>query len=226
MRILRDDNPDALEACRYVIARVQARAGRRWRQGARAVPLACDALDEDALLVARRRLCGVPEIAARALCAWVREPSRALRLAHAPTARAVLALAARGRRPVSLLDGEEGLAFALHDLCHLEKFHDPEHHRGQVGLFRLLDRVVDGPGWGALEAGLDDDWRAHRDHVLADMNGSPVFLYLVLRARLVDACARAGIAGEERARTLAGLLGASAVADRAALAAYFASCGA
>jgi NAD(P)-dependent dehydrogenase (short-subunit alcohol dehydrogenase family) len=26
-----------------------------------------------------------------------------------------------------------GLSFALHDLCHLEKFVDPEHHRGQVG---------------------------------------------------------------------------------------------
>jgi hypothetical protein len=167
----------------------------------------------------------VPETAAQALCAWVGEPGRALRLDHAPTVRAVLALAAGGRRPVSLLDGEAGLDFLLHDLCHLEKFHDPEHHRGQVGFFRLLDRVVDGAGWAALESGLDDDWRVHRDHVLADMNGSPVFLYLVLRARLVDACARAGFASEDHTHALSQLLGAPDAGDRAALAGYFAACG-
>ena len=219
-------HPDALAACRYVLLRVRARAGRRWRQGARAEPLACASDDADALVIARRRLCGVPEIAARALCRWVDDGGRAVRLDHAPAVRALLAMAARGRRPVSLLDGDGGLDFALHDLCHLEKFHDPAHHRGQVALFARLDAVVDGSRWAALEAGLDDAWRAHRDHVLADMNGSPVFLYLVLRARLIDACARAGVAragdARDRVAELAALVGVPDGADRATLAACFA----
>jgi hypothetical protein len=212
---------DALQACRYVIARVQAQAGRRWRQGARAAPLSCGAVDDEAQLVARRRLSGVPEIAARALCRWVDDGARAVVLRHAPTTRQVLAEMARGRRPVSLLDGDGGLAFALHDLCHLEKFHDPAHHRGQVALFARLDGVVDGKRWAALEAGLDEAWRAHRDHVLADMNGSPVFLYLVLRARLADACARAVADAGARLAELAALVGVPVDADRAELAARF-----
>src|SRR6185295_6332069 len=127
-----------------------------------------------------RRLSGVPEPAARALCGWVNGLRPAVRLYHAPPVREVLAMMAAGRRPVSLLDGEKGLEFVLHDLCHLEKFADPAHNAGQVRLFRLLDQAAASARWDELQAGLDDDWRAHRDHVLADMNGSPVFLWLVL----------------------------------------------
>ena len=115
-------------------------------------------------------------------------------------------MTARGLRPVSLLESDEGLAFALHDLCHLEKFADPAHHAAQVGLFARLDRAIDGAAWQELEAGLDDQWRAHRDHVLADMNGAAVYLYLVLKARLIEACARAGIAADARVRQFAALL--------------------
>jgi hypothetical protein len=66
-----------------------------------------------------------------------------------------------------------GLAFALHDLCHLEKFVAPEHHAGQLGFFRLVQRALDTPALPALDREPDDAWRADRDYVLADMNGSP-----------------------------------------------------
>jgi hypothetical protein len=210
---------DALEACRYVIDRVRVAAGPRWRQGRRIPPFACASLAEEARLVAERRLCGVSEPAARALSAWVRGERPAVRLHHAPSPREVLARMARAERPVSLLEDEGGLAFALHDLCHLEKFSDPAHHGGQVALFARIDRVIDGPGWSALEAGLDESWHTHRDHVLADMNGSAVFLYLVLRARLIDACARAGVAS--RVRELDVLLGTPPGANRDELARHF-----
>jgi hypothetical protein len=216
---------EALETCRYLIDRVQKHAGRRWRQGARPEPLACDSPSEEAQLIARRRLSGVPEIAARALCGWVngRRPAEGLR--HAPTVREVLAMTARGRRPVSRLDGDNGLEFVLHDLCHLEKFADPAHHQAQVGLFRLLDRAIDKPSWAELEAGLDEKWREHRDHVLADMNGSAVYLWLVLTARLKEACARAGF--DDRVRQFAAVVGVPQTVvdvpqlDRAALDAFF-----
>jgi hypothetical protein len=217
---------EALEACRYLIERVRARAGRRWCQGPRRPPWPCSSTEEVAQLIARRRLCAVPETAARALSQWVEGRRPALRLDYAPPPRVLLAWAARGRRPVSLLEGENGLEFALHDLCHLEKFADPDHYAGQVGLFALLDRVVDEPAWAALEAGLDAAWCAHRDHVLADMNGSAVYLFLVLRARLIEACARIDFPAAERVRQFAAVLGAAADADHAALAAYFSSVGA
>jgi hypothetical protein len=208
---------NALDACRYLIDRVKARAGRRWRQGRRPTPLHCSMPVEEAQLVAARRLCGVPEIASRALCGWLDGNRPAIGLAHAPSPRQVLAMTARGHRPVSLLDGDEGLDFLLHDLCHLEKFADPAHHAGQVAFFARLDAVVDGAEWAQIEHGLDDAWRAHRDHVLADMNGAPDYLYVVLRARLLEACARAGIDPDGRVRQFAALLrGATAFAPRAA----------
>jgi hypothetical protein len=197
-----------LETCRYLIARVQAQAGRRWRQGARPQPLDCDSPSQEAQLIARRRLSGVPERAARALCGWVDGRLPAEKLHHAPMPRQVLAMMAQGRRPVSLLyhlGDDGGLAFVLHDLCHLEKFTDSAHHRAQVGLFRRLDRAVDTPAWAEMEAGLDQQWREHRDHVLADMNGAAVYLWLVLRARLEEACARAGV--PSRAQQLARVVG-------------------
>jgi hypothetical protein len=210
---------EALETCRYLIARVKQKAGRRWRQGARAEPFVCDVTEAEPRLIAERRLSGVPEPAARALCEWVNGRRPALRLHHAPSPRELLATMARGRRPVSLLDGECGLEFVLHDLCHLEKFADPTHHEGQVRLFGLLDRALDSVAFPELEAGLDEKWRHDRDHVLADMNGSPVFLWLVLRARLMEACARAGVG--DRAGRLAALVGVPDGADRVALDGFF-----
>jgi hypothetical protein len=209
---------EALETCRYLVERVRRKAGRRWRQGARAVPLRCGSAVEEARLVAERRLSGVPEAAAHALCGWVDGRRPAVRLYHAPSPRQLLAMAAGGRRPVSLLDGDDGLAFLLHDLCHLEKFADPAHHAGQVRLFRLIHRAASTAAWDELQAGLDGEWRAHRDHVLADMNGSPVYLWLVLRARLQEACARARVG--DRVRQFAALVGVPD-GDRAQLHRFF-----
>jgi hypothetical protein len=210
---------EALETCRYLIARVKQKAGPRWRQGARAQPLVCDATEAEPRLIAERRLSGVPEPAARALCEWVNGRRPALRLHHAPSPRELLAMMARGRRPVSLLDGEGGLDFVLHDLCHLEKFADPSHHHGQVRLFGLLDRALDSAAFAELDVGLDEKWRSDRDHVLADMNGSPVFLWLVLRARLTEACARVGV--EDRAGRLAAAVGVPDSGDRRELDGFF-----
>jgi hypothetical protein len=216
---------DALAACRYLIERVKAQSGLRWRQGARRPALECASAEAAARLVAERRLCGVPEVCARALIGWVEGRRPAVGLTHAPAPREVLALTARGRRPVSLLDGKDGLSFVLHDLCHLEKFADAAHHAGQVGLFALLDRAVGGPEWAALEAGLDELWRAHRDHVLADMNGASVYLFVVLRARLLEACARSGVHPDERLRRLEALLGVAPDAGSVELESRFAMVG-
>jgi hypothetical protein len=120
----------------------------------------------------------------------------------------VLALQAAGRRCVSLLNDDaqaaphaDGLAFAVHDLCHLEKFSDPEHYEGQVGFSALVDEAMGSPGWAQLEEGLDALWAAERDHVIADMNGSPVFLLLALKSKLKIATRRrlSRGRGEERA---------------------------
>jgi hypothetical protein len=219
------DDAFALEACRYVIARVQAEAGPRWRQGLRPHPFVCHSQAKEALLVAQRRLCGVPEAAARALSEWVAGRRPALCLRYAPTPRQVLALGARGLRPVSLLDSDRGLPFALHDLCHLEKFAAPAHYAGQVGLFALVDQVIDSSAWQQMEAGLDAEWPAHRDHVLSDMNGSPVYLYVVLKARLLEACTRAGVVPTEYMRQFAACLDMAEDGDHVALERYFSSVG-
>ena len=116
-------------------------------------------------------------------------------LRHAPAPTFVLDRQAAGRRCVSLLDDAvarargnplhpDGLSFALHDLHHLEKFVEPTHHRGQVGFFRCMRRALATAELAALEATFDDTWRADRDYVIADMNGSAVFLFSVLKMRV------------------------------------------
>lgn len=107
----------------------------------------------------------------------------------------VLHRQARGRRCVSMLDDEtaracgkpllpDGLSFVVHDLHHLEKFVAPEHYLGQVGFFRAMERAMAAPEIAKLERTLDDAWRADRDYVIADMNGSAVFLFAILKMRL------------------------------------------
>ncbi|MFT3772113.1 MAG: hypothetical protein QM820_42450 [Minicystis sp.] len=161
-------------------------------------------------LFATRELSGLPRAASEALVAWA-AGRRRVELGFAmPTPRELLAMQARGRRCVSLLDDEAappgpkaaygggGLGFVVHDLCHLEKFSDPEHHAGQVGFFAALDRALEDPRWIALERGFADPWIDERDHVLADMNGSPVFLFVVLRNKMKLAVRRrmAALRGE------------------------------
>jgi hypothetical protein len=112
-------------------------------------------------------------------------------LFHVPSPREVLALQALGRRCVSLLapgvdpsPHVDSLAFATHDLCHLEKLMAPEHHQAQVGFFALLDQAMADPRWQALEQPFDSAWMADRDHVMADMNGSAAFLFVPPKNKL------------------------------------------
>ncbi|HEU4412380.1 MAG TPA: hypothetical protein VFS43_44470 [Polyangiaceae bacterium] len=184
-------------ACAFVVEAARRAAGPRWSQGRRPEPLPCSSDDPAARLVAGVRLYRVDEPAARALVGWASGERPADLLDGVPEAAHVLALQARGRRCVSLL-GEgtptaphaDALAFAVHDLCHLEKFVDPEHHAGQVGFFALARGALGSPGWARAEARLDAAWRSGRDAVVADMNGSSVFLFAALKMRLKMAARR------------------------------------
>jgi hypothetical protein len=173
-------------ACAFVVEHLHARSGRRLLQAPRPKPLACDAAHPCARLIAERNLRCLPETAARALVAWASDARDVDLLRRVPHPRHVLALQAKRRRCVSLLDEGAGdpLAFALHDLEHLEKFVDPEHHEGQVGFFASTAAALDHPRWRDVERGLDARWAADRDHVLADMNGSAAFLFVALKSRL------------------------------------------
>jgi hypothetical protein len=182
---------DAELACTYVAERVHRAAGARWLQAERSPAIAVASPAPAVRLFADRELCRVPRAVPSALCAWADGARPVDLLFRVPTPRELLQLQARGRRCVSLLDDdvaaaphEDGLAFAVHDLCHLEKFMDPAHHTEQVGFFALLDRGLDHPRFAALQASLDATWKGDRDHVLADMNGSAVFLFLVLKNKL------------------------------------------
>src|SRR5262249_34441479 len=152
----------------------KAVAGARWRQGRRPTPFA--AAGSAATVVAETRLHKVPEEVARGLSAWSRGERDVVLLDDVPAPSFVLALQARGRRCVALLAREDGLAFAMHDVCHLEKFVEPEHHAGQRAFFARLLHATGTPQWAALGARFDDAWRTDWEHVAADMNGSPVFL--------------------------------------------------
>ena len=182
---------DAELACTYVASRVHRAAGARWLQAQRTSPLPLASSAPAARLFADRELWRVPRAVPSALCAWADGARPVDLLFRVPTPRELLRLQARGRRCVSLLDDdvstaphEDGLAFAVHDLCHLEKFVDPAHYTEQIGFFALLDRALDHPRFAALQASLDAAWIDDRDHVLADMNGSAVFLFLVLKSKL------------------------------------------
>lgn len=184
-------------SCVYVIDRVRRRAGARWLQGPRRPPLDAGP-DAPAVvkLFAERELLGLPRAAPEALVAWAAGKRRVDLTFSMPSPRELLAMQARGRRCVSLLPDESappgpkaaygggGLGFVVHDLCHLEKFADPEHHAEQVGLFASLDRALSDPRWAAVESGFDARYLDARDHVLADMNGSAVFLFMVLRNKV------------------------------------------
>ena len=209
----------------FLLERVRAARGALWDEGrARVAPAA--APSGPALRVfAERRVRGVPEDVVRGLFAWDRGERPVDLLFEVPAAGRVLALQARGRRCVCLLPDAaalahgdprhpDGLRFALHDICHLEKFVAAEHHAGQVGFFRLVERALATPEMIALDGELDDTWRAERDYVIADMNGSAVFLFAALKMRLTLAVRRR----RARDRGLAGCTGRIDAEERAAAA--------
>jgi hypothetical protein len=187
----------AERASAYVVERVRRASGSRWRQGRWAPPFVCTSRGDATRVVAEWRLHRVERVVAHALVTWANGARDVDLITHVPSAREVLALQARGRRCVSLLDDDvataphaDGLAFCLHDLCHLEKFVDPQHHRAQVGFFAMVERAMATGAWRDLERGFDDAWVRDRDHVLADMNGSPIFLFAALKMKLKMATRR------------------------------------
>jgi hypothetical protein len=172
-----------------------------WDEGRGRVPPPAPPSGPALQTFAERRVRGVPEPVVRGLFAWDRGQRPVDLLFDVPPARGVLARQARGRRCVCLIDDAaarahgdprhpDGLTFALHDLCHLEKFVAPEHHAGQVGFFRIVERALNAPEMTALDGDLDDTWRADRDYVIADMNGSAVFLFAALKMKLKMAVLR------------------------------------
>jgi len=196
---------DAERTCAYVIERVRRVAGARWAQGRHTPPFAARAGGEAVRTVAEQRLWRVGRDCARGLVAWANGERDVELFTSVPTPAAVLEMQAEGRRCVSLLPDElavrpaygvprdapdAGLAFALHDVCHLEKFADAAHFAGQVGFFRALVVARRAPGWAALEGRFDDAWRADVNHVGADMNGSAIFLFAALKMKLKMAARR------------------------------------
>ncbi|MDX2023786.1 MAG: hypothetical protein SF187_26345 [Deltaproteobacteria bacterium] len=186
----------------FVLEAVQKHAGPRWNQGPRQRPLPVgDAANADVIAISQRRLFGVSEPAAQAICAWHAGLRPAVLLDHIPTACAMMQIQAQGQRYVSVVGDDvalahgdprhpDGLSFILHDLCHLEKFVDPNHHAGQVGFFAALNTAMTHPQWRDVENGFDATWEADRDYVLADMNGSAVFLFAALKMKLKMAARR------------------------------------
>lgn len=143
-----------------------------------------------------RRVYRVPDAVVRALLT-LRRGFPAELYAHVPEPRVVLELQASGRRCVSLLARDtpadpfpNGFEFALHDLCHLDKFASAEHHAGQVGFFASLLDLTASAAWTSTERTLDATFASDRDRVGADTNGSSVYLFAVLKMRLKMAARR------------------------------------
>jgi hypothetical protein len=113
-----------------------------------------------------------------------------------------------------------GLEFVLHDLCHLEKFGDPAEHMGQVGFFAVVLRATQRPQWYAFTSRFDDAWEKDFEHVVADMNGSAIFLFAALKMKLKMAVRRAFARTEGRGAATDGPLSggeARAYADHEAM---------
>jgi hypothetical protein len=194
---------DAETAAAFVLDRVRAGRGALWDEGRGRVTPPVAPSGPALQTFAERRVRGVPEAVVRGLFAWDRGERPVELLFEIPSARRVLALQARGQRcvclvqdPAALAHGDprhpDGLTFALHDLCHLEKFVAPEHHAGQIGFFRAVERALASREMAELERDLDGTWRADRDYVIADMNGSAVFLFAALKMKLKMAARRSG----------------------------------
>jgi hypothetical protein len=94
----------------------------------------------------------------------------------------------------------DALDFAFHDLCHLDKFVETEHHLGQVGFFASLHAASARQEWSAFESKLDRVFRQDFAHVAADMNGSAVFLFAALKMKLKMAVRRRSNAALGRSR--------------------------
>jgi hypothetical protein len=186
-------NPGAL-ACTFVLRGAMRTADRRWRQGLRNPQLPMDLDDFAVATLAQRHVFRVEEHVATGLNAWAHGRRRLHARFAIPDPLELLAFQARGERIVSLLpEGvptgleKSNFEFALHDLCHAEKFFDPQHFAGQVGLFASVHRALSTAAWVEMTRDFADPWQAEFNHVAADMNGSPLFLFAALRRKVQNA---------------------------------------
>jgi hypothetical protein len=216
---------DAELAAAYLLTRARAQDPFRWKQGELRPPLAtADDVPPLVHFFATTRVRGMVQPVAAGLVAWAMGRREVALRFDVPDPRELLALQARGARCVSLLERSvdpsphaSGLAFATHDLCHLEKFYDPEHRTGQVGFFALVHAAFTAPGWASVEADLDETWRRDRDAVVADMNGSAVFLFAALKMKLKMAARRKVARDAGRSPSVGGPLDAEEAATFDAL---------
>lgn len=183
----------AERAAEFVLAKVREVAPHRWYQGRRREVLRFDGASEALRTIAEHRLWSVGELESRGLVGWAAGRREAVLFDRPIEPRELVALQAEGRRCVSLLENapaQEALDFVLHDLRHLEKFFEAAHHQAQIGFFRIIDRALASAASVELDRRLDATWRDDRDKVLADMNGSPIFLFAVLKMKLKMAARR------------------------------------
>ena len=196
---------DAERAAGYLLERARQSSGAKLCQGAWDGAFVGKAVRMRSLLgenhrslefLTKQRVRRVPRRALSGLFAWASGFSVELR-EDVPRAHEVLALQATGRRCVSLLpDGvspephASGLDFLIHDLCHLDKFVDPAHHDEQVGFFASLERLCENPAFRELESLLDTTFVDDRSRLAADVNGSAVYLFALLKMKLKMAARR------------------------------------
>jgi hypothetical protein len=133
----------------------------------------------------------------RALLAWSTGDYPLVRLGHIPSVAEVLAQQTNGQRCVTLIAGKgvfgrlvlgerDPLGFAYHDLVHADHFfHDNETMRGQIGFYRLVDRMLRERLLAPFEH--HAEFAGRLDYLLADMNAHPVHLWKCLRAACVTA---------------------------------------
>jgi hypothetical protein len=195
------------ERCaQFLIDGAVAKVGKKAWQGRWDCPFPMPKGSPALAELAKRRIYRVPFRAIRSLCAWA-NGCRLQLLEHVPSDRHVLDLQSWGSRCVSLLATsdptrypEHPLDFCVHDLCHLDKFLEPPLYAEQVGFFSSLQAVLDNAQWRRIESDLDDEWIAGRGRVAADMNGSPIYLFAMLKMQLKLAARRseARMPGDER----------------------------
>jgi hypothetical protein len=193
---------EAERTARFLVERAQRRFGTRWSQGSHRPGLLDGAADSASVgpfvrTVATTRIARLSLPAARALIAWASGRARAHLFERVLLPSEVLELQASGQRCVSLLPDdaptgrhEDASAFAEHDLCHLEKFIDPQHHHEQVGFFQHALAATRHGRWKDFCAAFDGTWQTDWDYVVCDMNGSSVFLFAAAKMKLKMAVRR------------------------------------
>lgn len=195
--LARHEHPaDATAA--FLLERVEALRGAVAWQGQWVPPLPQDGASPLVGRLAVQRLWKLDAHATRSLLAWSAGRRRVELLLRVPDAMELLAFQAVGWRCISLVEEQETPAvhhnsylFVVHDLCHLEKFVDPQHHQAQVGFFHTVHRALNHPQWRALERDtLDAAWVEARNAVVSDMNGSVIFLMAALKMKLKMAARR------------------------------------